>query len=77
LQEPDPEPSYFQATTMVFCGQKEIGARLLKSAIERNYCAYAALQSDPLLAKLRGTPEFTQLLSAAKECQQKFLAARN
>jgi hypothetical protein len=76
LQEPDPEPSYFQATTMVFCGQKEIGARLLKSAIERNYCAYAALQSDPLLAKLRGTPEFSQLLSAAKECQEKFLAER-
>jgi Tfp pilus assembly protein PilF len=76
LHEPDPEPSYFQATTMAFCGQKEIGARLLKSAIERNYCAYAALQSDPLLAKLRGTPEFSQLLSAAKECQEKFLAER-
>jgi eukaryotic-like serine/threonine-protein kinase len=77
IQERDPEPRYFQAATMVFCGQKETGARLLKSAIESNYCAYSALQSDPLLAKLRGTPEFIQLLSEAKACQEKFLAERD
>jgi hypothetical protein len=50
---------------------------LLNSAIARNYCPYSALQSDPLLAKLRGTPEFSQLLSDAKECQKKFLAERD
>jgi len=35
------------------------------------------LQSDPLLAKLRGTPEFSQLLSAGKECQARYLAKAN
>jgi hypothetical protein len=35
------------------------------------------LQSDPMLVKLRGTHEFSELLSAAKECQHRFLAERN
>ena len=47
--------------------------RLLKSAIEQNYCAYTTLQTDPLLLKLRGTSEMSELLSEAKECQKKFL----
>jgi hypothetical protein len=42
-------------------------------AIQANYCAYAALQADPLLAKLRASPQFGQLLSGAKECQRRFL----
>jgi hypothetical protein len=61
---------------MAFCGEKDVALRLLKSAIEGKYCAYAALQRDPLLTSLRGTPEFTQLLSAAKQCQDDFLAER-
>jgi hypothetical protein len=61
---------------MAFCGEKDKALRLLKSAIEGKYCAYTALQKDPLLAPLRGTPEFTQLLSAAKQCHADFLAER-
>jgi len=38
-------------------------------------CAYTALQNDTLLAKLRGTPEFSELRLAAKQCQDKFLDA--
>jgi len=49
----------------------------LKSAIAKNYCSFTALQTDPLLVKLRSTPEFGQLLSAAKECQKKFLEERD
>jgi hypothetical protein len=30
-----------------------------------------------LLAKFRGTPEFSGLLSEAKQCQNKFLAQRD
>jgi serine/threonine protein kinase len=77
LAESDPEPQYFRGALMAFCGQKEIALRLLRTSIGRNYCAYSALQSDPLLAKLRGTAEFDQLLSAAKQCQDKFLKERN
>jgi hypothetical protein len=77
LADPDPENRYDMGTTMAMCGQRDIALRLLKSSVEHNYCAYSALQSDPALAKLRQTPEFPQLLSAAKECQKTFLAERN
>jgi len=73
----DAEPRYFVGALLSYCGQKDAAVRLLRSAIEQNYCAYTALQSDPLLVKLRGTPEFSGLLSAAKDCQNRFLAQRD
>jgi serine/threonine protein kinase len=73
---PDPEQSYVSAATLAFCGEKDIALRVLKSSIEGRYCAYQALQKDPLLAPLRNTAEFSQLLAAAKQCQDTFLAER-
>jgi eukaryotic-like serine/threonine-protein kinase len=73
----DAEPRYWVGAALSYCGQKDAALRLLRSAVEHNYCAYAALQTDPLLVKLRGTPEFSGLLLAAKECQNRFLAQRN
>ena len=32
------------------------------------------LQNDAMLASLRGTPEFAELLSGAKQCRDDFLA---
>jgi serine/threonine protein kinase/tetratricopeptide (TPR) repeat protein len=77
LANVDAEPRYLVGTTLAYCGQKDAALRLMKSAIEQNYCAYSALQADPLLVKLRGTPEFSGLLSEAKQCQNKFLAQRD
>lgn len=74
---PDPENRYFYAADLSFCGAKDPAVRLLKSAIAGNYCAYDALQKDPLLAPLRSMPEYQELLSAAKQCRDKFLAERN
>jgi tetratricopeptide (TPR) repeat protein len=73
LANPDPEARYSEATSIALCGRRDIALRLLKSAIEGGYCASAALQADPALAKLRQAPEFPQLLSAANECQRRFL----
>jgi len=77
LANPDPENRYLLATDMAPCGQKELALRALKSVVEGKYCAYEALQKDPALASLRNSPEYPQLLAEAKECQDKFLAARN
>ena len=74
---PDPEDRYLFAVDLAYCGEKDAALRMLKSAIEGKYCAYTALQKDPLLASLRATPEYTQLLSAAKQCQDNFLAQRS
>jgi len=74
--DPDPENRYWDATLMAACGKPDIAIRLVRSAIEGRYCAYSALQTDPLMASLRSAPEFASLISAAKECQNKFLAER-
>jgi hypothetical protein len=77
LAQLDSEARYGAGALLSYCGQKDATVRLLRSAIEQNYCAYTTLQSDPMLVKLRGTPEFSELPSAAKECQNRFLAERS
>ena len=73
---PDPENRYLFAGDLAFCGEKPAALRLLKTAIDARYCAYQAIQKDPMFASLRGAPEFAQLLSSAKQCQDRFLAER-
>jgi hypothetical protein len=77
LADPDPEPRYVVAGDLLFCGQKDAAVQLVKSSIAGNYCAYTGLQNDSAWAKLRGTPEFSELLAAAKKCQSDFLAQRS
>jgi hypothetical protein len=77
LAAPDPEPHYLVAGDVLFCGQKDLAVQLLKSSIAGHFCAYTGLQNDSAWAKLRGTPEFAELLSAAKKCQDNFLAERS
>ncbi|MGA2020791.1 MAG: hypothetical protein ABSH02_09395 [Candidatus Sulfotelmatobacter sp.] len=73
----DVEPLYSVGALLSYCGQKDAALRSLKKAIEKNYCAYTALQTDPLLVNLRGTPEYPKLLSDAKQCQNNFLGQRD
>jgi hypothetical protein len=77
LADPDPENRYWNAAVLAACRQNEFALQLLKSSVQVHYCLYSALQNDPLLANLRHSPEFTQLLSTSKKCQDDFLAARN
>jgi serine/threonine protein kinase len=69
MVEPDAEAWFHLGELMAACGQKEPALRLLKSAIQQNYCGYSALQEDPLLKNLRNEPEFNQVLAAARNCQ--------
>ena len=77
VAEGDAEGFYLAGTMLSYCGQKDATMRLLRRAIGQNYCAPDALRTDPLLVNLRRSPEFNGLLSAAKECQNRFLAQRD
>jgi serine/threonine protein kinase len=77
LADPDPEPRYVVGGDLLFCRQKDAAVQLLRSSISAHFCAYAGLQNDSVWAKLRGTPEFNQLLAEAKKCQSDFLAQRS
>jgi serine/threonine protein kinase/tetratricopeptide (TPR) repeat protein len=76
LADPDPETHYVVAPDLLFCGQKDLALRMVKSSIAGHYCPYTGLQNDSAWAKVRGTPEFAELLTAAKKCQEDFLAQR-
>lgn len=66
----DPEPWYYQGSIFAFCGKQNAAIHMLQAAVEQNYCAYSALLSDPLLAKLRSNREFDKVLTAAHQCRE-------
>jgi len=70
----DPETAYQRGAELAFAGKKDAAVHMLRIAIEQNYCAYSALENDPLLDKLRASPEFAELLRAARFCQAPLLA---
>ena len=70
MVEPDPEAWYHVGALMAYCGQTEPALRLLKAAVQQNYCAYSALLDDPLLKNLRKETAFDEVLTAASSCQK-------
>jgi len=67
--EPDPEAWYHVGALMAYCGQTEPALRLLKAAVQQNYCAFSALLDDPLLKELRKQTSLNEVLTAASNCQ--------
>jgi TolB-like protein/predicted Ser/Thr protein kinase len=77
MADPDPEPRYVVAGNFAYCGRKDVALEMIKSAIDRHFCAYSGLQNDSAWTGLRGTPEFAELVSEAKKCRDDFLAKRS
>lgn len=75
LADRDPEPKYLFAARAAYCGNTGLALRLLRRSVEGNYLAFPAMDRDPLLAKIRNTPEFAEIRALAIE-KQKQLAAR-
>jgi len=69
MLELDPEAWYHVGALMAACGQNEPALRLLKAAVQQNYCAYTALLDDPLLKGVRKETAFNEVLTAASNCQ--------
>jgi len=72
----DPEVNYFFAAHLAYCGQTSESLRLLKVAIDGNYCSYPAMDSDPFFAKIRTTPGFAKVRAAGIACHENFVANR-
>ncbi len=70
MTQPDPETWYDVGALMAYCGQKDAALRLLKAAVQQNYCAYSALLEDPLLKDLRKDTAFNEVLTAGSKCQE-------
>jgi DNA-binding winged helix-turn-helix (wHTH) protein/serine/threonine protein kinase len=72
----DPELNYFAAAHLAYCGQTAEAVELLKRAVDGNYCSYPAMERDPLFARIRSTPGYTDVRAAGRACQERFLAKR-
>jgi DNA-binding winged helix-turn-helix (wHTH) protein/TolB-like protein len=72
----DPEENYLSAAHLSYCGERDAARAMLTRAIHGNYCSYPAMESDPLFASLRATPEYAGIRAAGQACQNRFLARR-
>ena len=72
VERRDGEVLYYFAGDAGFCGRPEKGLELLRGALQRNYCGYPAMESDPLLASLRALPAYASLRAEAAQCQERF-----
>jgi eukaryotic-like serine/threonine-protein kinase len=77
LTEPDPEPRYVVAGDVLYCGYPQEALQMIEGAVAGHFCAYAGLQNDSLWAKLRGNPQFAEVVAKAKQCRDNFFAQRD
>jgi hypothetical protein len=72
----DPENLYWIAGLFGYCGDRDAALRVLRRTVQGGYCAYPAMENDPLLAPVRGSSEYAAIRDAGIACQKRFLAAR-
>ena len=72
----DSEPKYTLSGYAALCGDRESALKLLRGAVEANFCSYPAMDNDPLFASIRSTPEFAEIRRMGIACQQRFIAHR-
>jgi hypothetical protein len=72
----DGETIYFATEVLAATGKNDDALRLLRKVLERNYCPYPALDTDPAFDAIRNTPEFRQIRQVAIDNQARFLRFR-
>jgi hypothetical protein len=54
------------------CGRPRDALRLVERSVDRSFCAYPALDQDPIWKGLRGDPEFLRIRVKAMACHERF-----
>ncbi len=68
----DPEPKMAYAGVMTYCDQTEAAMKLLKTAVDQNFCADELMKNDPLLNPLRSRADYIAVAAKARDCRLKF-----
>jgi DNA-binding winged helix-turn-helix (wHTH) protein/TolB-like protein/Tfp pilus assembly protein PilF len=68
----DGEMLYKMGQAYTLLGDRSSAFRLLREAIDHNFYCYACFVRDPLLAPLRGEPQYSELMSLAREGHESF-----
>ena len=72
----DSEPKYTISGYVALCGDRESALKLLRGAVEANFCGFPTMDKDPLFVSIRSTPEFAEIRKMAVACRERFLAHR-
>ncbi len=70
----DPEPKYYYGALLSSCDMRDASLRLLRQAVKENYCAFPAVDNDPLWDSVRATPEFAAIRKDALACRERAVA---
>ena len=73
----DGEPLFLNAGVLTYCNRADVALDFMRRAVERNYCSYPAMDSDPLLAPARRLPGYAAVHAAAVACHARFLRERD
>jgi len=68
----DSEAIYKVAQAYAVLGDRAAALRVLRLSVDTGFFAYPYFASDPLLASLRGDPEFATLMAAAQQRHERF-----
>ena len=71
----DPEATYKIAQAYALLGDKASALRVFKHSIDSGFFSYPYFLTDPLIDNLRNEPEFSQLMSTARQRHQAFANA--
>jgi serine/threonine protein kinase/DNA-binding winged helix-turn-helix (wHTH) protein len=74
--EDDPETNYFAASHLAYCGQTTAALEMLRRTVQANYCAYPAMDTDPMFATIRSLPEYAEIRAIGMSCQNIFLTGQ-
>ncbi len=72
----DPEAWYFSALATNACGDGAAALRLLRSAVEKGYCAASAFESERFFANLSKLEEWSEVREEATKCRDEFIVYR-
>jgi DNA-binding winged helix-turn-helix (wHTH) protein/tetratricopeptide (TPR) repeat protein len=68
----DPELAYGLAPMLEYCGRRKEALAFLDSATDKGFCAWPALDTDPIWVGLRSDPAFPRLRDDAVACHSRF-----
>lgn len=68
----DPEAPYAVAPMLSYCGRPRDALRFVERSVDGSFCAYPALDLDPIWAGLRDDPEFLRIRIKAMACHERF-----
>lgn len=68
----DPELAYGLTPLLEYCGRREEALGFLERAVTSNFCAFPALDQDPIWADARGDARFAPLREHALACHRRF-----